>query len=53
MRALTIVSIAVASLFLSVSAQAKPPFNIHWPTEEYPCSTLPEFCVDYHGSNGG
>jgi hypothetical protein len=88
MRALAIVSIAVASLFLSVRAQAKKflaqhryeatgyykgrfsvapaqppqqfipnrdetnPFTIHWPSQSYPCSTIPQFCPGYHGSNG-
>jgi hypothetical protein len=87
MRALAIVSIVVASLFPSVSAQAghrqtkgaatdmfslhpprQPsqfgshslvqnrdetnPFTIHWPSQSYPCSTVPQFCPGYHGSNG-
>jgi hypothetical protein len=91
MRALAIVSIAVALPFLSESAQAKKflaqhryeateyykgrfsvapaqppqqfgqfipnrdetnPFTIHWPSQSYPCSTIPQFCPGYHGSNG-
>jgi len=23
------------------------------PTEQWPCSTAPDFCPDYHGDNGG
>lgn len=50
MRSMAIVTLAVTSLVLSVSGQAAPPFNIHWSTEHYPCSTLPAFCIAYHGS---
>jgi hypothetical protein len=51
MRTVAIAAIAVASLFVAANAQAKPPFNIHWPTSKYPCSTMPQFCAGYHGSN--
>jgi hypothetical protein len=51
MRGIVVVAMAVASLFVSVNAEAKPPFNIHWPTQKDSCGTIPQFCAGYHGSN--
>jgi hypothetical protein len=52
MRRMYIVAAIAAALFMPLSAhvqQAK--FTIDWPSESYPCSTLPAFCDGYHDSN--
>jgi hypothetical protein len=49
MRRMYMAAAIAAALFVPPSAQAK--FTIDWSTVSYPCSTLPAFCPDYHGSN--
>ena len=50
MRRMYMAAAIVAALSMPMSVQTDP-FKIHWPTQSYPCNTLPQFCVGYHGSN--
>jgi hypothetical protein len=38
-------------LYLSGQRSAQPILNLD-PTEQWPCSTAPDFCPNFHGDNG-